>query len=313
MTHSPPFISTGDSFLDISDDEKPLLDEIGKIVLPIFEKSLKESTSNQVRVGCSAKDKYDFLIFTPHNYRRWYEFLTKDFTPPTRIKELKRRGVVYKSINYNSEHFFENYLGCNIKVKKRTIEIQNLIENNRAYAIDMFRADEQLSKIVYDKELLCIKIIKEFIKEFGGFSTFKLVQHKGEYKFEHSAITEKLEPKETWHTKNHKKVYSTKEIELYSLPHAIEFINSSLFYRYNPEIASPLKSILKEIQRLGSNSNITPDKSLQDPSVDFYNEIYDIDSLKKIINTKADVLKYKDAIINLPEDENFEMLKYLYE
>lgn len=315
MTDPHPMISDGmtESFFDISDEEKPLLESIGKIVMPIFEQALQETSSNRVQLGTAAKEKYDFSIVRPHNYRRWFDFNIGTFTPPTRLSELKRRGISYKAINYGSEHFFENYMACNIKVKKQTIEIQNKIENDRAYAVDIYRSHEQMARIIQKKEYECIKVIKAFLAEFGGHTTFTLKKHKEEVKIENNAITDKLAQELTWHTDNHKKVYSKKLVELYDINKAIQLIDNSIFYRNVEEIAQPLKALLYEVQKIGSTASIeqvTPESELP---MDFSEpqEYLDFNKLSEAIQTIEDGLKYKEDILALPEEDNFRLAQVL--
>lgn len=289
-------------------EEIEILKRVGKIVMPIFEKALQETQSNQVRVGTTAKEKYDFSIIRPHNYRRWYDFNTSTFTPPTRIKNLKRRGINYKSINHNSEHFFENYMQCNIKVKKKTIEIQNKIENDRSYAIDIYRASEQVANIIQKKEYEIIKVLKTFIEEFGGTTTYNLLKHKEEIKIENNAITDKIAQPLTWHTQDHKKVYEKKLVELYDINKAIQLIDNSIFYKNAEQIAHPLKSLLYEVQKLGSKDSIPHPKEL--PSQDF-NKPMNFEQLSKAINNIDDGIKYKNDILALPQEQNWELAKLL--
>lgn len=263
--------------------------EIKRITKPIFDKVLKETDKNQMLVGKSDKKEPKFIYLNLHNYRRWFDFKRATYRPPTNPQ--KRRDLGYHTVNYGSEDIYDNFMGCSIRVKKKTIQITNKIEHKRWYAIDMYRGYESVSNLVWQKETECVGVIQAFIKQFKGVSGFSLINHKQETKVKFSPITERLSEGLTWHTDLHKKVYHDKVVEIYDLNQAIRLVDNSILYDNIPELVEPLRVLAKGMKQL------MPPLTLQE--------------LQQRITKTTDLRRYQEDLNNLSDDDMFEMMKHV--
>lgn len=276
------------------EQEKKIKEYIERITTPVFNKVLKEIQSKPMRVGKDNNSQYQFCLIQPHNYRRYYDFSPKNINPTTLLKEPKSR-VTYSLKNHNSEHHIDNYCNCRIVIRKKTIEIINKIDHKRWYPIDMYRAEETIKRIIKQKELECVAVLKSLIKDIGGKTTFTLIKHREETKVKRNPITDKINTNLTWHTSDHKKVYYEKNVEIYDINKAIQLIDNSIFYDNTQEIAMPLKSLALAIQKLLPKPLLT------------------LEELKIKIQTKQDIYKYLKDIKELNQDEEFLLNKYIIE
>lgn len=253
-------------------NDKAIRDEIIKIIDPIFDKVLQEHSKNLTLVGKSSTDEPCFSFFQPHAYRLCFDFSHKDFTllnlPP------KNQKLGYELINHKSEVFIEDYRGCSLRIRKRTITLVNFIEYKRWYAIDDFKAKEQMETITNFKtdEMLCV--LKEFIKEFGGCSEYNLIgKPVADFKLQYNGITDMLKKDYRWITEKSKKVYFKKQVEIGDIYDAIHLVDNSTIFKYNEVIAEPIKLlaetlvILKDKQDKIHEDELRP-KQEQDQLID---------------------------------------------
>ena len=270
-------------------NEDSINKEIKRITKPIFDEVLKETDKNQMLVGKSDKKEPKFVFVNLHNYRRWFDFNRATYRPPTNPQ--KRRDLGYHTVNYGSEDIYDNFMGCSIKVKKKTIQITNKIEHKRWYAIDMYRGYESVANLVWQKETECVGVIQAFIKQFKGVSGFSLINHKQETKVKFSPITERLSEGLTWHTDLHKKVYHDKVVEIYDLNHAIRLIDNSTIYDNIPELAEPLRVLANGMKQILPKLTLT--------------------ELKERITRLQDVPRYRETLQQLDDPDKFEMMKHI--
>jgi hypothetical protein len=274
-------------------------EDVKRIMKPVFDKVLKEIDLNQVQVGSRTHDQPFFVFIQPHNYRGWYDFNKDNYKPRTHLKKLKRWGMVrHKQINYGKEDFFQ-FEDFNIKVKKHSIELLNKVNSKRWFSIDPFRAEEQVTGFMESMENLNQEILKGFISIVGGSSDYKLLKHIDETKITNSAIIDKIDPKLTYHTKTHKKVYSLPQIEVYNMVDAIRLIDNSIFFHHNQDIAQPLRVLAKGIMNLQPE----PKEPIKIPLS--YTEI-----IHKV-NTKEDVPMILPDYLELDWDDRFKVVEHL--
>ena len=190
---------------------------IRRIVKPIFDKVLQEIDKNPMTVGNQGIKSPKYCLYNPHNFRRYYDFCKGNFHPDKPHLDHGRGTfpVEHKIINKN-EHTFDHFHNCRITVKRSQVEIINKIQVKRYYKIQLENVDylkPQIGLIVAKKEKECIKVLKEFIKVYGGISKFKLLNWHSEDKIMGEDIIKKIPLKMKFHTDVVKKVYNEPNVE----------------------------------------------------------------------------------------------------
>lgn len=190
-------------------------EHIRRIVTPIFNKVLQEQSKNRMTVVTSG-GKY--CLYQPHNFRRYIDF-SKDTFSPLKPWSGVRLGTFpmenYKLIN-KTEHSYEKYHRCRVTVKKSQVEIINKIQVKRWYKIGLENVDlikNQIGLIIAKKEKECIRVLKRFIKEFGGSSKFKILNFHSEDKIRGENYVDQIPLKMHFHTDVVKKVYNVPNVE----------------------------------------------------------------------------------------------------
>lgn len=232
-------------------------DYIDKITKPIFEKALKETPKNRMSVGggsVKAKKFSDVSLYQPHNYRLYFDFLRSGFKPPTHNTTDPSRSVVTTSYEYkvknSTEHYFKNYHGCNITVKKTQIEIINKLEHKRWYVIKHGEASEytaQVRTIIEKKDSECVIVLKKFIAEFGGESNFKVLNRKSEDKVQLEDSVDRVGLKNHFHSGACKKVYNAANIEFKDPVFAANYFENRAIEKITPEVLVELNRLYQLI------------------------------------------------------------------
>lgn len=228
-----------------------------------IKRLLKETPSNHVLVGSGKSEKPIIYYIQPHDYRLYFNFNKDNFNPEkvnnhTLARVLKREKLSpinndykYNTANYNSEHHYKNFLWCNLKVRKHTIEITNHKLGMQWLEIKGTSLNELSKKIDKVKDELdnqCIEALKTFIKIHGGSSDFKKLEKRrpeigihGEGYIDN--IPEELIIRDTFFKKLYKK-----KLEMYGLAETKTYISNRVIEEIAPEIA-------KEINKAHSSTN----------------------------------------------------------
>ncbi|GEM_PF-4874983 len=208
----------------------------------ILESFPQEQVKNPLWVGFGKKTCY----IQPHNYRRYFDFEMPQ--KPTWVR------LVGKIIN-SKELFFKDFQGCNIKIKKNQIEILNLIEHKKWYAIDItnFEFIEcQVAEVIAKKEKECIDVLKNFIAESGGKSNFKVLNWHEEIKVMNEDFIDKIPLKMKFRNEVVKKLYNEKNIEHSDAAFTSTFLKARSLEDVTPPILSELQKINQNIKLMAA-------------------------------------------------------------
>ena len=207
-------------------------DEIGKIVLPIFNKAAQETKSNPSWVGIPPS----FSQYNLHNYRLYFSYKRPTTTDLMRsVKDFTYMG----SRNYGHEQVFKHISGYQVTIKKTQVELKKKHESRDWHLIDNSHPEE-ISKINSAKQGEAINIFKEFVKEYGGDTDFNIIN---EYKIDNAiknSLTKKIPIREHWEDDVTKKLYKEDKIEAKREQYAKNFCHNAGLYDFSPEIAQRL-------------------------------------------------------------------------
>ena len=64
-----------------NNNKRDVYSEIDKIVNPIFDKVLKETSKNHTMVGVGGSDLKSYCFYQPHNHRLYFDFSKLNFKP----------------------------------------------------------------------------------------------------------------------------------------------------------------------------------------------------------------------------------------
>ncbi len=297
---------------------------VKRIVNPIFDKVLKETSKNPLSVGLvgfKEKEEPKTCFYNPHNYRLYFRFFKDNFNPNQFIKTEQKRSVVtpYK-IKNSTELEFKTIESFTITVKKNLIEIRNLITPKRRYPIEMNeQVIEQFVKIIRTKDLECLNTLKTFIKIYGGTSDFIIVNRYCHNKLEHEDFIDLLPIKMQFHTKVVDKLYMEKNIEMPEPAFAANYIQTRALENKVPEIKDRLDKLIKVSENLVKQGKVRAeqDRLLTEnlkshlELINKFKEESDLNrkSLNKLINvvtrqTKPSKIRKKDISILLPKINN---------
>lgn len=244
MTPSHPLVSCG----NITEQEKasPMYKHIKKLITPIFDKALKETSKNHVSVGGVGSKDYEYAYYNPHNARFYFKYLKTEGSVGGRFKELK---VINKS-----ELCHDNFMGCRFVIKKTQIEVTNKVDKERVFKIfgSAKQRYEQTVDAVATLEREVIAALKEFIAVFGGESDFVCVKAWiPDNKILHDRIVDSVPSEVTFRNDVVKKVYNSdpKNVEVSSPVQAAHTFRNLALYDYAPMIAEELESLRKDIMK----------------------------------------------------------------
>lgn len=227
-----------------------------KVVEDIFYRAItqkKDSSipqnQNPMSVGTGLDGFDNYAFYSPHNFRRWYDF--------NKMGVQAKEHLDFKYMN-STEMFFKDYKDCNIKIKKNTIEVTNKINHKTQFKIDTTTSEGillQMDNIRNTKEKECIEVLKAFMEQFGGHSTFQRVNKRSEEKIWDSEITRQIGEKLVWHTKVSKKVYNEKNVEFNDEVSASTFVDNAALHKFSPHIADRLNVVIT-MQEAFSNKTL---------------------------------------------------------
>ena len=272
------------------DNLSPLAKEkVKKLVTPIFNKALKETSNNHVLVGGVGSPNYEFAYYNPHNARFYFEYINT--RPPTDPRLVKQ--------NKGSELCCKDFLGCRFVIKKTKIEVTNKIDKERRFKIYGTAKDryEQTVDAVATLEREVIAALKEFVVVFGGETDFVVVKsHIPDNKILHDKIVDSIPQEVTFRNDVVKKVYNTKpsNVEVSSPVQAANTFRNLALYDYAPMIAEELENLRSDLMKR---------KPLVSP----------LESVKmSIVCFPDDVIKCSDSITALSSFDKVELSNWLF-
>ena len=234
--------------------EKAIKQAIERISKPIFDKVLQETKKNLTLVGGVGQNRSKFCYYNPHNYRLYFDFSRVGFSllKPTVGNKRGRWSVSNGNVKVvnKTEYIFKDFEGCNIRLRKNTIEILNKLDHKKNYLIKLNSRSEiekQFKDIVNKKNSECINILKLFIKEFGGSSNFKLLNFYSDNKITHEKAIDMMPLKMKFNNQVVKKVYNEQNVEFSTPAGACNYLTNRGLEDYNSIIADRLKAIEKKL------------------------------------------------------------------
>ncbi len=228
---------------------------VRRIVTPIFNKVLQETTKNPLSVGSVRSKKNTSSIYYPHNYRLYIDFSKENLN----IKKLSKLPkptpigsvVTTYRLKNSKEHEINNFMGCRLTIKKTQIEIQDKIEPEKKYLIKITtKAHKEVIPIIQAKNKKCLNVLKKFIKKYGGSSDYRILKIFAENKAWGTDRIDILELKSRWHRKLTKKVYNELPINVeFADPIAMSnHIENSAVESIAPTIANELAATREMIR-----------------------------------------------------------------
>ena len=200
---------------------------ISRIVKPIFEKVAQEARKNHMMVGGMGDTTNKYCLYNPHNYRLYFDYNKKTFEPETIPKSVVRGLLLVEHNQINkTEHIYKNFLGCAIRVKKNSIEVINTKKRWYRIPLHIDKIRPVLAQITQEKDRVCRLALKEFIRIYGGFSQFKVINRVSENKIQGEDIIDLLPIKQKWHNEVVKKVYNEKNVEFSDAAFASNYLRT---------------------------------------------------------------------------------------
>lgn len=232
----PPLVSCG----NITEEEKrsPLYKHISRLVTPIFENSLKETSKNHMVVGSGRSGEYKSVFVQPHNYRSYFKYsrvssvlsvLSDEsgiYKPEGRVPEGGVGSVYYKRINNGKELSFPDFGGCRVVVKKNLIEVVNKINHKHWFPVKMNvdTIERDIREIVRLKDEQTLDVLRLFVSCFGGSSDFVLVNSISEVKVSGEDKIDLIPERMKFHNPVAKKVYNERNVEFKSEASASQYL-----------------------------------------------------------------------------------------
>jgi len=228
---------------------------IYRIVTPIFEKVLQEAKLNHRMVGNSTPKPTVTFLWQPHNYRLYFDFSKENFNPkkPSNHTLQKFKSMVaifntaynYTSLNYDSEHKYEKFMFCTIRVKKSQIEVTNhshLKQWRKITAESVEEVDQRIDAVMNDLKEHSIKALKYFIQLHGGKSKFKILNERCEHGIHGDDYLDKIPSELIIHDTYIKKPYLEKS-EFKSTAAIKNYVSNRAVEKIYPEIAFEINKL----------------------------------------------------------------------
>jgi len=234
---------------------KKTKDYINRIITPIFDKVLKETNSNHRMVGSNPQIPKIIFLWQPHNYRLYFDFSKEKFNPkkPSNHTLQKFKSMVaifntaytYTSLNYDSEHKYEKFMFCTIRVKKTQVEVTNhyhLKQWRKITAESVDEVDQRIDEVMNNLKDQSIKALKYFIDLHGGKSNFKVLNERCEHGIHGDDYLDKIPEDLIIHDTYIKKVYKRK-VELKTATTVKNYISARAVGKITPQIASEINKL----------------------------------------------------------------------
>jgi len=246
------------------------------VIKDAFDKVPQETHPNQMLVG----EVGSKCFYKMHNHRLYFDFNRESFLYKTNVKGVGY--IKHKFVERSKEHIFMHD-DFTVWVKKSQIGFINKKLCKRWHIIDIStNSQKQIKKIVKEYYLASIKILKKFIKIYGGSSNFKLLNFHEEDKVKGEDAIDYLPLKMKFHNQIAKKVYNERSVEFSSPVLAANYISNRAIENIAPKITKRLTEIENHIENQQLLINI-----------------------KSRITSIKDVVKLKSKILLLsPEEKN---------
>ena len=223
-------------------------DEIGKIVRPIFNKVLQETTPNHTMVGNHGSRDASPSLYNPHNYRLYFAFKKDTFKPFEGMV-----GVWFGKLKNYGKEFTSTGEGVRITVKKSQVEVINKLSDQHWYMINRFQAKEEVAALLNEIDKKCITALKRFIEVYGGESDFNILNNdkrpnlilntKCDNKVMKEKVVDSLPLNMTFETDIVKKVYKQPNVEFKEPILAAQYLENSALNDFSPQIVQVLKEM----------------------------------------------------------------------
>lgn len=219
----------------------------------------QEGLSNHSMVGSSTNEHHITFLYQPHNYRLYLDFDKTDFhhKKPSNHALQKYKSMVgifntaytYTPINYDSEHKYDGFMFCQVRIKKSQVEIINKWNDAhkwRQISCDSVgEIDQRIDELLDRRKEQCIDALRCFIDLHGGKSDFRILGERYEEGIHGDEYIDKLPPGMIIHDTHFKKVYNKK---LEFIKHKDQkragvktFISNRTIEKISPEIADEIK------------------------------------------------------------------------
>lgn len=307
MINPPPLISCGTSQ---EEKERTLRKKRVQSILSKHLRGVAKETSKNHTMGVPRGS--DYFFYRPHNYRLYVQFSRGSTFPknPELFTQNKKHintpiGQTmggYGLINNGSEYTIKDWKGFNFRVKKKVIEVSPVALCKRWHKIDRSSINQtsgQMLSICEDIKRRCLSVVKDFIREFGGSSTFEVVRESSrEHKILNDRVIDNIPRNERFDAPHVRKAYSESNVEFKSLDSTINYIENRTIESVAPRIASELELIRKSIMK-----SIKPRENL----------LSALESIKLDIKVfPDDVFKFQKEIESLSDSDRFSLSEWFF-
>jgi len=212
----------------------------------------QETLPNCMSVDTTDRDENKFCYYIPHNYRLYFDFNTKSFNKLPLYKDQAPELWGYSTVlgtlktqnltNHNSTNIFK-FQNATIWVRKQSVTICNKIDHKKSFQIPInTNADKIIKEIITIKDNECKLILSEFIKIYGGSSSFQIFNRHSEDKIFNEDSINCIGIKAKFNNEVGKKVYNEHNFEFSNPAYASNYIINRSIENIAPNIASELKA-----------------------------------------------------------------------
>ncbi len=227
---------------------------------PFLPNSPQEDQFNHTMVGSNHKIDNITFLWQPHNYRLYFDFDKSNFNPkkPSNHTLQKYKSMVgifntaytYTSLNYDSEHLYENFIGCQIRVKKNQVEVINKWHNKqwrKITAENINQIDEIIDYQMDELKQQSVEALKSFIDLHKGSSKFEILNERCEHGIHGEEFLDKIPREMIIHDTHCQKLYK-KKVEMFKKAQVKTYISNRVIEKIAPEIAGEINKIHNTIQ-----------------------------------------------------------------
>ena len=227
---------------------------------PFLVNSPQEGSLNHTMVVKNNNKKNITYLWQPHNHRLYFDFDKSNFNPikPSYHTLKKYESMVavfntaytYTPLNHNSEHKYENFMGCQIRVKKDQVEVINKWHNKQWRKLTAENLNQINEMIDKEMEILTeqsIEALKSFIDLHKGKSRFEILKLKCEQGLHGDEYLDKIPRDMIIHDTYFKKEYA-KKVEMFKVAEVKNYISNRCIENIAPEIANEINNIHNTIQ-----------------------------------------------------------------
>jgi len=235
--------------------KKRAKEHISRLITPIFNKVLKEHHLNRGLVGSDTQKPAITFLWQPHDHRLYFDFSKENFNPkkPSNHALRKHKSMVaifntaytYTSLNYDSEHKYEKFMFCTIRVKKHQVEVTNNYHKKqwrKITAESVEEVDQRIDAVMDNLKEHSINTLKSFIKLHGGKSKFSILNERCEHGIHGDDYLDKIAPEMVINDTYVKKVYKKKS-EFKSTAAIKNYVSNRAVEKIYPEIALEINKL----------------------------------------------------------------------